>query len=58
MPKEITAINLRHNLGAVADRVSYGAGFVVGALGAAMGTVALALGESRRTGRPVAVVGS
>jgi predicted MFS family arabinose efflux permease len=45
-------------IGAVADRVSYGAGFVVGALGAAMGTVALALGESRRTGRPVAVVGS
>lgn len=45
-------------IGAVADRVSYGAGFIVGALGAAAGTLALALGESRRTGRPVTVMGS
>ena len=36
-------------IGAAADRVSYGAGFIVGALGAAVGTLALALGESRRT---------
>jgi MFS family permease len=36
-------------IGAAADRVSYGAGFVVGALGSALGTFALALGESRRT---------
>lgn len=36
-------------IGAVADRVSYGAGFVVGALGAAAGTLALVLIETRRT---------
>lgn len=36
-------------IGAVADRVSYGAGFVVGALGAAAGTLALMFMETRRT---------
>jgi MFS family permease len=34
-------------VGVVADRVSYGAGFVVGALGAVLGTLALAFIEAR-----------
>jgi MFS family permease len=36
-------------VGVVADRVSYGAGFAVGAVGAALGLLALALIEARRT---------
>jgi MFS family permease len=35
-------------IGAVADRLSYGAGFIVAAIGAAVGTAALALTETRR----------
>ena len=44
-------------VGAVADRGSYGAGFVVGGLGALLGTFALAFIESRPTRRGVAVMG-
>ena len=44
-------------VGAVADRGSYGAGFVVGGLGALLGTFALAFIESRATRRGVAVMG-
>ena len=44
-------------VGAVVDRGSYGAGFVVGGLGALLGTFALAFVESRATRRGVAVMG-
>jgi len=45
-------------IGVVADRVSYGAGFIVGALGSAVGTLSLVFVETGRSDRPVAVIGS
>ena len=41
-------------IGFVVDRVSYGAGFAVGALGAVLGVLALAWTESRRAMSPAA----